>query len=103
MDHILAVRVHLMGGRSTTTPPTRVCKWLDPREPRRINDHLGWEQSCAQGFRLLRRRTWKRTRGAGLGHSVIRSGAEMNGTWEADYVGTTTHEQSSWARVSRRR
>ena len=34
---------------------------------------------------------------AGLGNSVIRLGAEMNGNWEADFMGTTTQEQSLWA------
>ena len=35
---------------------------------------------------------------AGLGNSVIRLGAEMNGTWETDFVGTTTVEQNLWAK-----
>ncbi|MGH3732944.1 MAG: carboxypeptidase regulatory-like domain-containing protein, partial [Acidimicrobiales bacterium] len=33
----------------------------------------------------------------GLGNSVIRLGAEMNGTWETDFTGTTTTEQLAWA------
>jgi beta-mannanase len=34
---------------------------------------------------------------AGLQNTVIRLGAEMNGPWENDYMGTTTQEQNLWA------
>ena len=34
---------------------------------------------------------------AGLQNSVIRLGPEMNGTWETDFMGTTTQEQNLWA------
>jgi hypothetical protein len=33
----------------------------------------------------------------GLQNSVIRLGAEMNGPWETDFIGTTTTEQRLWA------
>ena len=34
----------------------------------------------------------------GAGNIVIRLGIEANGTWEADYVGTTNAEMSDWAK-----
>jgi beta-mannanase len=34
---------------------------------------------------------------AGLQNSVIRLGPEMNGSWENDFMGNTTQEQSLWA------
>jgi hypothetical protein len=34
---------------------------------------------------------------AGFGNSVIRLGAEMNGSWVLDYIGTSTGEQHNWA------
>jgi beta-mannanase len=62
------------------------------------NDPSGWEQSCANGDY----NTYAATLGtnlvaAGLQNSVIRLGTEMNGPWEADYIGTTTNEQNLWA------
>lgn len=62
-------------------------------------DPLGWEQTCADGqFDPYVTQLGRNLVAAGLGNSVIRLGAEMNGTWEADYVGTTTYEQNEWAR-----
>jgi hypothetical protein len=62
-------------------------------------DPLGWEKSCANGqFDSHAKQLGKNLVNAGLGHSVIRLGAEMNGSWEADYVGTTTYEQNMWAK-----
>lgn len=62
-------------------------------------DPLGWEKSCAGGeFDSYVTHLGRNLVAAGLGHSVIRLGAEMNGTWEADFVGTTTYEQNEWAR-----
>ena len=62
-------------------------------------DPLAWELSCAQGqFDSHAKRLGKNLVAAGLGHSVIRLGAEMNGPWEADFVGTTTYEQKLWAK-----
>jgi hypothetical protein len=61
-------------------------------------DPLGWEQSCAKGqFDSHAEQLGKKLVAAGLGYSVIRLGAEMNGPWEADFVGTTTAEQHLWA------
>jgi hypothetical protein len=62
-------------------------------------DPLGWEQSCANGqFDVHAKQLGENLVAGGLGNSVIRLGAEMNGPWEADFVGTTTVEQNLWAR-----
>jgi hypothetical protein len=62
------------------------------------DDPLAWEQSCAEGqFDSHAKQLGKNLVAAGLGHSVIRLGAEMNGPWEADFMGTTTYEQKLWA------
>jgi hypothetical protein len=71
---------------------------LIPDNLKNEGDPLGWEQSCARGqFDFHARQLGKNLVAAGLGNSVIRLGAEMNGPWEADFVGTTTVEQHLWA------
>jgi hypothetical protein len=63
-----------------------------------INNPLGWEQSCAAGdFDSYATTFATNLVAAGLQNSVIRLGEEMNGSWEKDYVGTTTQEQNLWA------
>ena len=58
----------------------------------------GWEQSCANGqFDTYAQQLGTSLVAAGLENSVIRLGAEMNGSWEADFMGTTTVEQNLWA------
>jgi hypothetical protein len=58
----------------------------------------GWEQSCANGqFDSYAKRLGTNLVAAGLENSVIRLGAEMNGPWEADFMGTTEVEQNLWA------
>jgi hypothetical protein len=58
----------------------------------------GWEQSCAEGqFNAYARKLGTSLVAAGLENSVIRLGAEMNGPWEADFMGTTMVEQNLWA------
>jgi hypothetical protein len=62
-------------------------------------DPTGWEQACASGqFDSHAERLGKNLVRAGLEYSVIRLGAEMNGPWETDFVGTTTYEQNLWAK-----
>jgi hypothetical protein len=62
------------------------------------NDPLGWEQSCAAGdFNSYATQLGQNLVADGLQNTVIRLGAEMNGAWETDYMGTTTQEQSLWA------
>jgi hypothetical protein len=59
---------------------------------------LAWEQSCATGqFDSYAQALGTNLVAAGLQNSVIRLGAEMNGPWEADFMGTTTQEQNLWA------
>jgi beta-mannanase len=61
-------------------------------------DPLGWEQSCAAGnFNSYASELGANLVAAGLQNSVIRLGWEMNGSWEGDFIGTTTQEQSLWA------
>jgi hypothetical protein len=63
-----------------------------------VSDPLSWEQSCAAGdFNTYATELGTNLVAAGLQNSVIRLGAEMNGTWEADFIGTTTQEQNLWA------
>jgi len=71
---------------------------LIPLSLKNINNPLGWEQSCAAGqFNSYAHRLGMNLVGAGLQNSVIRLGAEMNGPWETDFIGTTTKEQKLWA------
>jgi hypothetical protein len=63
-----------------------------------ISDPLSWEQSCAAGdFDSYATELGTNLVAAGLQNSVLRLGAEMNGNWEADFIGTTTQEQNLWA------
>lgn len=63
-----------------------------------LTDPLGWEQSCADGdFNSYASELGTSLVAAGLGNSVIRLGLEMNGIWEADFIGTTIVEQKLWA------
>lgn len=62
------------------------------------SDPLTWEQPCADGaYNDNATLLAKNLVAAGLGNSVIRLGDEMNGTWEVDFMGTTTQEQGLWA------
>jgi hypothetical protein len=71
---------------------------LIPRNLSNLNDPLTWEISCADGnFNSYATQLGRSLVHAGLQNSVIRLGPEMNGKWEADYVGDTTHEQALWA------
>jgi hypothetical protein len=71
---------------------------LIPDSLENTNNPLSWEQSCAAGdFTSYATTLGNNLVAAGLGNSVIRLGPEMNGTWEADYMGSTAQEQSLWA------
>ena len=71
---------------------------LIPSSLEDISDPLSWEQSCAAGdFDSYATELGANLVTAGLENSVLRLGAEMNGNWEADFIGTTTQEQSEWA------
>ena len=71
---------------------------LIPQSLQDINDPLSWETSCAAGdFNTYASELGTNLVNAGLQNSVIRLASEANGTWEADYVGSTTQEQTLWA------
>jgi hypothetical protein len=71
---------------------------LIPESLKNVNDPLGWETSCAQGdFNGYATELGNSLVAAGLGNSVLRLGAEANGPWESDFIGTTTQEQNLWA------
>jgi beta-mannanase len=71
---------------------------LIPSSLQNTNNPLGWEQSCAAGdFNSYANTLGTNLVAAGLQNSVLRLGQEMNGPWEADFIGSTTQEQSLWA------
>ena len=71
---------------------------LIPTSLENVSNPLSWEQSCANGdFNAYATQLGANLVAAGLQNSVLRLGAEMNGTWEADFIGTTTQEQNLWA------
>jgi outer membrane protein OmpA-like peptidoglycan-associated protein len=70
---------------------------LIPNSLEDVSDPLSWETSCASGaFDSYATELGANLVNAGLQNSVIRLGPEMNGTWEADFMGTTTQEQTLW-------
>jgi hypothetical protein len=72
---------------------------LIPTVLKNIKNPINWERSCAAGaFNVHATQLGSSLVAAGLAHSVIRLGAEMNGNWEVDYVGTTTVERHLWVR-----
>ncbi len=72
---------------------------LIPLSLRNVNNPINWERSCAAG-KFDAHATLLATNliAAGLQNTVIRLGAEMNGNWETDFVGTTSAEQRLWVR-----
>ena len=71
---------------------------LIPQSLQDVNNPLSWETSCAAGnFNTYASELGTNLVNAGLGNSVIRLASEANGTWEGDYVGSTTQEQGLWA------
>lgn len=71
---------------------------LIPASLENQSDPLAWEQSCANGdFNSHATELGTELVAAGLQNSVLRLGAEMNGPWEVDFMGTTTQEQNLWA------
>jgi hypothetical protein len=71
---------------------------LIPQTASDNSDPLTWEQVCAAGdYNRYATTLAKNLVSYGAGNTVIRLGTEANGTWEADYVGTTSAEMSDWA------
>jgi hypothetical protein len=72
---------------------------LIPSNLENVNDPLTWERSCVAGdFSAHATVLGTSLVAAGLQNSVIRLGAEMNGVWEADFIGTKASEQKLWAK-----
>ena len=72
---------------------------LIPQAVSNVDDPLTWEQSCASGdYNQYATTLAKNLVSYGAGNIVIRLGTEANGSWEADYVGTTSSEMSDWAK-----
>lgn len=72
---------------------------LIPVDLKDVKNPLGWERSCAAGnFNSHATQLGVSLVAAGLQNSVIRLGAEMNGTWEADFIGRTPVEQQQWVK-----
>jgi hypothetical protein len=72
---------------------------LIPSSLENATNPINWETSCALGkYRARAKVLGASLVAAGLQDSVIRLGAEMNGNWEADFVGTTFTESRLWTR-----
>jgi hypothetical protein len=75
---------------------------LIPTVLKNIKNPISWERSCAAGdFSDHATDLGRSLVAAGLQHSVIRLGAEMNGTWETDFVGNTAAEHELWVKCFR--
>src|SRR5262249_44245317 len=72
---------------------------LIPKAVSNNKNPLTWEQPCANGsYKSYATTLAKNLVSYGAGSIVIRLGVEANGSWEADYVGTTSAEMSAWAK-----
>jgi hypothetical protein len=72
---------------------------LIPQSVSNTSNPLAWEQPCANGAYTQYATTLaKNLLSYGAGSIVIRLGIEANGSWEADYVGTTSAEMSDWGK-----
>ena len=72
---------------------------LIPQSVSNNDDPLTWEQPCASGdYNEYATALAENLVSYGAGSVVIRLGVEANGTWEDDYVGSTTTEMSDWAK-----
>ena len=59
---------------------------------------LAWETTCDSGaYNTYATQLATELVSTGFGSSTIRLGAEMNGSWENDYAGSTVQEQQAWA------
>jgi beta-mannanase len=71
---------------------------LIPRVLQNTNNPLNWERACDLGrYNAYATQLGQSLVAAGLQYSVLRLGPEMNGTWEADFIGATKTEQRRWA------
>jgi beta-mannanase len=71
---------------------------LIPVELEDVNHPLSWERACANGdYDSYASELGNSLVEVGLENTVIRLGPEMNGKWEADFVGSTYQEQRLWS------
>jgi len=71
---------------------------LIPQSAGNVSDPLTWEQSCDAGdYNSYATQLAKNLVSYGAGSIIIRLGIEANGSWESDFVGTTSTEMSDWA------
>jgi hypothetical protein len=85
----------------TASPAHQVVMSMDliPQEVSNNDDPLAWEQPCAAGsYNQYATMLARNLVSYGAGNIVIRLGTEANGTWEADYVGSTSDEMNDWAK-----
>jgi hypothetical protein len=72
---------------------------LIPNDLDDVNNPLTWERACVAGhYDSYATQLGNNLVAAGLQNSVIRLGAEMNGVWEGDFIGTKASEQKLWAK-----
>lgn len=72
---------------------------LIPQAVSNDDDPLTWEQACAAGsYNQYATALATNLVSYGAANVIIRLGVEANGTWEDDYVGSTTTEMSDWAK-----
>jgi hypothetical protein len=72
---------------------------LIPSDLVNVDNPLAWERACVAGrYKSYATVLGRNLVSGGLQNSVIRLGAEMNGSWEPDFMGTTVVEQRLWAR-----
>jgi hypothetical protein len=71
---------------------------LIPQSAGSVSNPLAWEQTCdSGGYNSYATQLAKNLVSYGAGGIVIRLGIEANGSWEADYTGSTTKELNDWA------
>jgi hypothetical protein len=71
---------------------------LIPQSAGSTSNPLAWEQTCDAGsYNAYATQLAKNLVSYGAGSIVIRLGIEANGSWEADYTGSTTQELNDWA------
>jgi hypothetical protein len=72
---------------------------LIPQSVANSKNPLSWEQPCATGgYDQYATALARNLMSYGAGNVVIRLGAEANGNWEDDYVGSTGAEMADWAK-----
>ncbi len=72
---------------------------LIPQSLSNNDDPLTWEEPCAAGsYNQYATALAQNLVSWGAASVVIRLGVEANGTWEDDYVGSSTTEMNDWAK-----